>query len=64
MEAALVELELTGEVWDASTALARRARAAGLTVPAEDLIVAACAGVYGIPIEHADKHFSKLLALL
>jgi predicted nucleic acid-binding protein len=59
-EQVLPELEVTAEVWDAAYDLARRARAAGLTIPVADLLIVACARHHGVAIETADAHFSEL----
>jgi len=59
-ERTMTELEMNGQVWDEACELARRARAAGLTVPATDILVTACARHYGAEIEAADLHFSEL----
>lgn len=54
------ELPITPEVWDASYDLARSCRAAGVTVPASDLLIAACARHHGASIEHADGDFDRI----
>jgi len=59
-EEAMPELEVTAEVWDEACELARRAREAGLTVPATDLLIAACARHHGAAIEAVDPHFAQL----
>jgi predicted nucleic acid-binding protein len=59
-EEALPELEVNAEVWDEACELAKRARAAGLTVPATDLLIAACANHHGAAIEAVDSHFAEL----
>lgn len=63
MELSLPELEITNKVWQASYALARSARVAGITVPPQDLLVAACAKHYRVQLEHADAHFDALMTL-
>ena len=59
-EQVLPELEVTAEVWEIANDLARRARAAGLTVPAADLLIVACARYHGIEIESTDAHVAEL----
>jgi predicted nucleic acid-binding protein len=59
-EAAVPELEMTAEVWDVACELARRTRAAGLTIPVTDLLIAACARHHGVEVESTDAHFSAL----
>jgi predicted nucleic acid-binding protein len=60
IEAAVPRLETTGDVWNAARALARACRAAGVTVPATDLLVYACATHHGAELEHADAHFAEI----
>ncbi len=50
-------------VWQAAHDLARRARSAGKTVPASDILICACARQHGLAIEHADAHFDMLVGL-
>ncbi len=57
---ALPELPINDEVWRTSYDLARRARARGVTVPATDVVIAACARHHGASIETADKDFHLL----
>lgn len=62
-EQVLVELEVSAAVWEAASDLARRARGAGLTVPAADILIAACARHHGVEIEATDAHFAELAKL-
>ncbi len=62
-EQVLPELEMPPEVWDIACDLARRARAAGLTIPATDLLIAACARHHGVEVESMDAHFAELAKL-
>lgn len=50
----------TPEVWDLARDFARLARGKGLTVPATDLLIAACAEHHGLGLVHHDAHFEKL----
>lgn len=59
-ETALAELPIGSEVWTASFELARRSRARGITVPAADLLIAACARVHSVAIEAADADFAAI----
>jgi predicted nucleic acid-binding protein len=43
--------------------LARKCRAAGLTVPATDLLIAACALHHRLEVEHNDEHLPNVLPL-
>jgi predicted nucleic acid-binding protein len=62
-ERVLPDLDLSPEVWDAACALARAARGAGMTCPAPDIIIAACARHYHCALEAADLHYASLLVL-
>lgn len=57
-------LETSREVWDLACELARKSRTAGLTVPATDLVIFACAQHHGVALEHRDQHFDLLQRLL
>ena len=59
-EQVLPELEMPAEVWEIACELARNARTAGLTIPATDLLIAACARHHGVEIESTDAHFTEL----
>jgi predicted nucleic acid-binding protein len=63
----LMELEQSVEtvptdeaVWAEARRLAQETRRQGLTVPATDLLIAACARVHGLEILHRDGHFDRL----
>ena len=62
-EAVLPELPIDTEVWSAAFDLARRAGSQGVTVPATDLIIAACAGRHDATLETADSDFELLDAV-
>jgi predicted nucleic acid-binding protein len=62
-EAALPELAIDEEVWATAYELARRARAAGVSVPATDVLIAACARRHGAEVETADSDFERLAAV-
>jgi predicted nucleic acid-binding protein len=47
-------------VWSAAFDLARRARSAGISVPATHILIAACARHHQVELEHADSDFSHL----
>lgn len=59
-ERRLGQLEMNDEVWGTAYELARRARASGITVPATDLLIAACASHHGVGLEHSDADFDLL----
>jgi predicted nucleic acid-binding protein len=62
-EQVIPELDITAEVWDTACELGARCRKAGKTAPSGDLLIAACARHYGIPVESIDSHFPFLMAL-
>jgi len=50
----------TDEVWRRAIELARACRSRGLSVPAVDLLVAACADGHGLDLLHHDAHFDSI----
>jgi predicted nucleic acid-binding protein len=56
----LPRLAIDDRVWELAIEWARQSRTAGLTVPAEDLIILACARRHSVMIEHCDEHFRQL----
>ena len=58
--AVLPDLPIDANVWSAAYNLARRTRARGVTVPAADVLIAACAHRHGAALESADKDFERL----
>ena len=58
----LPELPITPDVWNAAYALAQKARSAGGTAPGSDILIAACAESYDVPLEHSDSDFDRLTA--
>jgi len=59
-ERLLPELAINNDVWTAAFEIARRARSAGISVPATDILIAACARHHQAELEHADTDFSHL----
>ena len=53
-------LAMDEDVWSAAYDLARRARSRGVTVPAADVAIAACARHHGAGLESADRDFEFL----
>jgi predicted nucleic acid-binding protein len=60
LEENLETVATTPAVWALARDLARVARGKGLTVPATDLLIAACAEHHGLGLVHCDSHFEKL----
>ena len=58
--AVLPVLPIDEDVWNAAYELARRARSRGVTVPATDVAIAACARVHRADLETADSDFEWL----
>ena len=63
MEADIPTLEIGPPVWDLAVRMAASARTKGITVPASDLLVAACARHYRLAIEQCDSHFDLIASL-
>ena len=59
-EGVLPEPAVDDEMCTAACELARRARAAGVSVPATDVLIAACAHRHGATAETADSDFEWL----
>ena len=56
----LPELPITDGVWQTAYNLARKARERGITIPARDLVIAACAQYHEASLETADSDFARL----
>ena len=57
------ELEIvptTAEVWDLASDLAQQCRRSGFTIPATDLLIAACAKHHNLQLVHVDHHFDQI----
>ncbi len=63
LETDVVALETTDEIWKAARDLARQVRRKGFSVPANDLLIMACARFHGADLIHKDKHFDQIKAL-
>jgi predicted nucleic acid-binding protein len=63
LERGIAELAINDDVWAASFDLGRRARAKGISVPATDILIAACALHHGATIETCDSDFDMLNSL-
>ena len=61
LEREITCLETTRSVWQMARTLATESKKVGRTVPAADLIIAACAIVYGSSIEHCDSRMDFIL---
>ena len=56
----VVELPVTGEIWELAIDLAGLGRTKGFTFPIPDLVVFACGRIHGTKLLHRDKHFDQL----
>lgn len=63
LERVLPELQIDANVWQAAYDLAFRARTAGVTIPASDLLIAACGRYHGAALETSDTDFDQLVNL-
>jgi predicted nucleic acid-binding protein len=63
LERGIAELAIDDDVWAVSFDLGRRARAKGISVPATDILIAACALHHGAVIETCDSDFDMLNSL-
>ncbi len=63
LEKEITLLSVHSPVWKTARKLARRCREAGVTVPASDIVITACAANHGVELEHCDGHFDKILPI-
>jgi hypothetical protein len=59
-ERVLPELDINDDDWSGAYELARRARAAGVSVPATDLLIACCARHHHVELEQSDSDYELL----
>lgn len=59
-ERVLPVLLIDEAVWLGAYDLARRARAAGVSIPATELLIAACARHHEVELEQSDSDFAQL----
>lgn len=60
LEVILPGPEISAAVWEEAHTCARRARLRGVTVPATDLVIFACARHHGLDLLHSDADFTRL----
>lgn len=60
LESDLECVPMTPEAWEETVRLAQACRQQGVTVPATDLLVAACARHHGLGLLHHDRHFDQI----
>jgi predicted nucleic acid-binding protein len=62
LERELDAVPTTDDVWRTARAMARACRRKGVSVPATDLLIAACAERHGLGLLHHDAHFDRITA--
>lgn len=60
LERDLEKVPTTPSVWETALELARTCRSGGVSAPATDLLIAACAEHHGLQILHRDAHFDHI----
>lgn len=60
LERDLEKVSTPPAVWEAASELARACRKAGVTAPATDVLIAACAEHHKLEILHHDAHFDYI----
>jgi len=63
MEGEIQRVPVNEAAWRLASRLALRCREKGITVPASDIIIAACATVHHLELEYCDGHFDAILPL-
>jgi predicted nucleic acid-binding protein len=63
VDAKVPRLEINNSVWNLACDFATKARNSGLTLPAIDILIFACARHHGVSLEHNDRHYDSLQAL-
>ena len=63
MEKEIERVPVDAAAWRLASKLALRCREKGISVPASDLVIAACAVTHKLELEHCDKHFDDILPL-
>jgi predicted nucleic acid-binding protein len=63
LEKVITLLPINEDVWLQARKLARLCRSAGLTVPATDIVIAACAAHHEVSLEYCDRHFDQIMPL-
>jgi predicted nucleic acid-binding protein len=64
LEQSVEMVSTDAEVWSEARRLAQETRRQALTLPASDLLIAACSRVHGLEILHRDGHFDRLASIL
>ncbi|HEX9669697.1 MAG TPA: PIN domain-containing protein [Thermoanaerobaculia bacterium] len=60
LQGSLRKVAISPPVWEAAHELARICRRAGVSAPAIDILIAACAEHYRLTVLHRDAHFDDI----
>jgi predicted nucleic acid-binding protein len=60
LEATVEKVPTSPAIWEVAFGLARMCRKAGITAPATDILIAACAEHHKLEILHRDAHFNQI----
>ena len=60
LERTLPDFDITPEVWRSACMLAQAARKGAKSIPATDLLIAACARHHSVELAHDDVHFAAM----
>jgi predicted nucleic acid-binding protein len=60
LEQTIEKVPTSPAVWEVACELARMCRKAGITAPATDVLIAACAAHYKLEILHRDAHLNQI----
>jgi len=60
----LCHVQTDNKLWEQATELAWKLDRLGRTIPAQDILIAACALRAGVPVFTADKHFQDIPGLM
>jgi len=63
MENEIQRIPVDAESWRIAARLALCCREKGITVPASDIIIAACATAHRLELESCDSHFDAIMPL-
>ncbi len=63
LEHAVTNLAITDGVWQMAYDVAKLCRRHDQTIPATDILIAACALYHNVRLEHCDSHFNTIFKL-
>ena len=59
----LINVHTTNKIWEQATETAWKLGRSGITLPAQDILIAACASEIGAAVLSDDKHFDEFTGL-